>query len=359
MSDILIPVRKFLRVLDYMETIGLDPEAIAASIDLTPSQLAAMPADQGLPAQFYSLMYKQAVLQMQSLKRPIPWAAGIGTDAFELMCHSIITCKTLGDALERAARFDRLLYPLLGYRVQPRFETDSCRLGYQVRIDADENVFVPQGWDRSEHYETVAKASGLTVWYALCGWLIGRSIDLQAANIAGPFVSDKYREGLKRVFQCPVEYGAEQNELLFAAEYLELRLVHTPESLGEFLSNAIYRLIALSSKPASTTAAIRSLIKMDFAEGLPSFEQMAENLHMSESSLRRRLIKEDTSYQNIKDQVRCEIAVEHLRYDKIKINELAGVLGFTEPSSFVRSFRSWTGLTPKAYRDNMLELRSA
>ena len=57
--------------------------------------------------------------------------------------------------------------------------------------------------------------------------------------------------------------------------------------------------------------------------------------------------------QEIKDQVRCEVAIDHLRNDDIKIADLAVKLGFTEPSSFVRSFRSWTGVTPKAYRDNM------
>ena len=83
------------------------------------------------------------------------------------------------------------------------------------------------------------------------------------------------------------------------------------------------------------------------------FEQMANNLHMSESSLRRRLLKEETSYQKIKDKVRCEIALEHLARDETRINDLAELLGFTEPSSFVRSFRGWMGVTPKAYRDSL------
>jgi AraC-like DNA-binding protein len=359
MSKILIPVRKFLRLLDYLETIGLDAEAVAAAVDLSVARLHRLADEPGLPAEFYSLMYKQAVLQMQTLNQPIPWAAGIGTEAFELMCHSIITCKTLGDALERAARFDRLLSPLLGYRMEYVPAEGQCYLRYRVQVETDDNVFAPQDWDRSMYYESVAKASGLTVWYALCGWLIGRSIELQATHISGPYVNDEYRDGLKRVLQCPIEYDTPESELVFSSDYLAQRLVHTPDSLQEFLRNAIYQLIVVNSKPASTSAAIRSLIKIDFSAGVPSFERMAENLHMSESSLRRRLLKEETSYQNIKDQVRCEIAVDHLRHQKIKINELAGILGFTEPSSFVRSFRSWTGVTPKAYRDSMLELRSA
>ena len=151
----------------------------------------------------------------------------------------------------------------------------------------------------------------------------------------------------------PKKACSADNKLMAPLEYLERRLVHTPGSLQEFLNNAVYGLIELTDKPSSTTAAIRSLIKLDFSQGIPSFELMAQKLHMSESSLRRRLLKEDTSYQKIKDQVRCEIALEHLRRPDTKIGELAELLGFTEPSSFVRSFRGWMGVTPKVYRDSL------
>jgi AraC-like DNA-binding protein len=77
---------------------------------------------------------------------------------------------------------------------------------------------------------------------------------------------------------------------------------------------------------------------------------------MSESSLRRRLQKEDTSYQALKDEVRCEVAINKLLHEKAKIADLADYLGFTEPSSFVRSFKGWTGDTPSSYRERMLSL---
>ena len=79
---------------------------------------------------------------------------------------------------------------------------------------------------------------------------------------------------------------------------------------------------------------------------------------MSESSLRRRLLKEEISYQLIKDEVRCKLAIDFLKDASKKINDIADELGFTEPSSFVRSFRHWTGHTPKAYRENILKVDS-
>lgn len=348
---ILVPVRKFERLLDYMESIGLDVEAMSASARLTRAHIRSLGKNGTLPGSDYSCMYREAVRQMQLLKRPIPWAAGMGSEAFELMCHCIIGAKTLGDALSMAQRFDNLVYPMVGYRVATERDEEVFRLSYHVRPQAVDSVFVPEDWEWGEHYETVSQASGLMVWYSFCGWLVGRSLDLEAVHIAGLQVSDAYQEGLSSVFQCPIEFDTEDNILVAAAEYLEHRIVQNTDTLAEFLRNAVHELISINAKPTSTTAAIRSLIKVEFGEGIPTFERMSELLHTSESSLRRRLLKEDTSYQRIKDEVRCDIAVERLRDGQMKIHDLADYLGFTEPSSFVRSFRGWMGMTPKEYRD--------
>ena len=92
------------------------------------------------------------------------------------------------------------------------------------------------------------------------------------------------------------------------------------------------------------------------SNGMPSFTKIADHLHMSESSLRRRLQKEATSYQALKDEVRCEVAIDRLLNENAKVADLAEYLGFTEPSSFVRSFKGWTGQTPKAYRERIRAL---
>ena len=77
---------------------------------------------------------------------------------------------------------------------------------------------------------------------------------------------------------------------------------------------------------------------------------------MSESSLRRRLQKENTSYQALKDEIRCEVAIDKLLNENAKVADLAEYLGFTEPSSFVRSFKGWTGQTPRSYREKIRSL---
>lgn len=346
-----VPMRKFRRVINYMKGIGLNPEEARRETSLRNKNIDAISDEALLPVADFSRLYAAAVKQMQSLRRPIPWAAGIGSDAFELMCFSLISCKTLGEALARAQRFDHLLYPLLGYKMSLVTGESEFALHYHVRTQSSEETFTPERWDWAEHFDAVSHVSGLMVWFKFSAWLIGHSFELNSVSVSAPYVSDGYERSAQRVFACPIRYDSENSCLRGPIDVLERRLVHGPESLQRFLENSVFELIAAGDAPRSTTAAIRSLIARDFNEGMPSFKEMAEYLHCSESSLRRRLQQEDTSYQDIKDQLRCEFAIDHLRNRDTRINELAELLGFAEPSSFVRSFRSWVGMTPSAYRE--------
>jgi AraC-like DNA-binding protein len=67
---------------------------------------------------------------------------------------------------------------------------------------------------------------------------------------------------------------------------------------------------------------------------------------MSDRTLRRRLRKESTSYQEILDDVRAELAGHYLTKEKRGIEEVAFLLGFSDPSAFSKAFRRWTGQTP-------------
>jgi AraC-like DNA-binding protein len=361
MSEITVPARKFTRLLDYLEQIGLDSTAIAGRVNILPERILSLDSDEPLPALQYAWLYKAAAVEMQKLGHPIPWAAGIGSEAFELMCRCVITARTLGEALRIAQRYDRLLYPLIGYNVRllDDGESPSVRLSYRINVREDESILAPAHWDRSGYQATVARASGLEVWHAFCGWLTGQPIKAEEVRVAAPFLSQDYFEGLAAVFHCPIYFDADENTLKFPRGTLDRRLVHTSESLAEFLDSIVYHLISAERQPASTSTAIKSLVTIDLAHGLPSFTAVAQCLHMSESSLRRRLQKENTNYQALKDEIRCEVAIDKLLNENTKVADLAEYLGFTEPSSFVRSFKSWTGQTPKSYKERIQALGRA
>jgi AraC-like DNA-binding protein len=71
---------------------------------------------------------------------------------------------------------------------------------------------------------------------------------------------------------------------------------------------------------------------------------------MSVRTLNRLLADEGTSYRELLDSRRCDIAKGYLSGDRVSIAEIAFLLGFSELSSFHRAFKRWTAQTPREFR---------
>jgi AraC-like DNA-binding protein len=94
---------------------------------------------------------------------------------------------------------------------------------------------------------------------------------------------------------------------------------------------------------------LRRLLSRDSSRW-PDLEAVAAHLHISPQTLRRHLREEGSSFQELKDQLRRDIAIYHLSRADLSLQQIAEQLGFSEPSAFHRAFKKWTGLTPGAYR---------
>lgn len=86
-----------------------------------------------------------------------------------------------------------------------------------------------------------------------------------------------------------------------------------------------------------------------------AFELIANKMHVSPRTLRRRLDALGTNYQNIVEELRQKIAIERLCYSNQTINSIAAELGYQDISNFGRAFKRWTGLSPSAYRLSMAQ----
>jgi AraC-like DNA-binding protein len=81
-----------------------------------------------------------------------------------------------------------------------------------------------------------------------------------------------------------------------------------------------------------------------------SFDAVARRLKMSTRTLKRKLRQEGTSYRNIVDDLRTQLAIEYLRDTKLAMDDVASCLGFRDVASFRDAFRRWTKETPSAFR---------
>ncbi len=88
----------------------------------------------------------------------------------------------------------------------------------------------------------------------------------------------------------------------------------------------------------------------DAGDRKPTLEEMAESLHMSVSTLQRRLKHQKTTYQRLKAEERLIEAKSLLATSDLPLEIISERLGFSDASNFSKSFKSWVGMSPNEYR---------
>jgi AraC-like DNA-binding protein len=91
---------------------------------------------------------------------------------------------------------------------------------------------------------------------------------------------------------------------------------------------------------------IRAYLLEVLASGRYSMLYVASKLAISNRTLQRRLRVEGTTFQEVLDEFRQELACHYLSATDYTSAEISFLLGYEEPNSFFRAFRAWTGQTP-------------
>ncbi|MGL6343843.1 MAG: helix-turn-helix transcriptional regulator [Waterburya sp.] len=105
----------------------------------------------------------------------------------------------------------------------------------------------------------------------------------------------------------------------------------------------------LNKSDRYTQKVVQAIIQQLKGE-LPTIEAIAHQLAISTRQLQRELKRESTSFQQLLDKTRQELALRHLKNPATLIHDIAFLLGFSEPSAFHRAFKRWTGKTPRQHR---------
>lgn len=176
--------------------------------------------------------------------------------------------------------------------------------------------------------------------------LSGGKVNPVAVRLERPEPSPS--EPFRKVFRVPVQFGQRENVLEFAATDLDERLVTGNAELARHNDEVAARYVARIEHDHVSNRLWTWLID-NLAGGEPTAEAAARALGMSLRNLQRRLREEGTTYREALKGTREEMARAHLEERRTTVTEIAFLLGFSDPNSFSRAFRRWTGQSPRAY----------
>ena len=126
--------------------------------------------------------------------------------------------------------------------------------------------------------------------------------------------------------------------------------MHNPDGLQIAIAQCQREYELYASDDDDSLLKVRSHLQMT-AEGYPTPEQLAEQLHMSPRTLRRKLQAHGSNYKKLLEDARRRDAITLIDAHDIEISKVAVMLGYTNPANFSRAFKQWTGNTPSQYRD--------
>lgn len=317
-------------LLALVDERGLDAARLCRGLGFTPDDLAQQDLllshqqVRSLILRAYRALHDPAIgLAAGARQTPLSWG---------LPGLAMLTCQTVGEAIAYGLQHQ----DSAGAMLQHHFEVHRSEALLEVtprQFDVQIEPFLVE--------ESFAGAQ------AIARALAGPSFRVLRVDLA--YERPAHAEAYRRLFHCPVRFGAAKHRLGFDPQWLDSRVA------------GYDRLTCTLIRRQLNTLLVRPLGRADLVESLagrlrgrlgdaPRQVQMAEAIHLSDRTLRRRLSAHDTSYRALRDDTRYERARDLLASSGMTMAQIAEAVGYSDARAFRRAFKRWSGALPSAYR---------
>ena len=246
--------------------------------------------------------------------------------------HAMMACPTLIVALQQLARC---------------MDVVSSAATFALRADADGHWFElgHLGGERPVPRQRVE--FGMLTMLGFCSWITGHQLQARAVEFVFP-VPDDAKPHLG-VFGCTVRFGCPANRALLRQCDLALPLSARDPDMAVLHARLVdEELERLEGAP--TSHRVRQLLAQRLVHAEPRRKDIATALNTSDRTFQRRLQAEGTSFQQLLDETRRELAQQYLRRPRHSLRHIADLLGFEDQGNLFRACKRWFGESPSAYR---------
>ncbi len=323
-------------VVDHIERQKGDVDRIFGNAGISPD-MAGLPTLQ-LSLNAYCRLFEQSARFTRNDNFGLWFGNQFNPRDLGLWGYAAVSSPTLGTALNTLVD----LFPLHQQSSSMRLARhDEGLLRLEYRIEAPEII------ERRQDAEL-----SLGMFLNVVRECMGPSWAPEEVHFEHP-QPEGWREH-ERAFAAPVFFSQPTNALLFRDEICARAMPARDARLMAAMRMCLERLSERGDLRVSVADRVRATVRARLPEGLPSLEDVAQDLRLSAGAVMRELNREGVSYKDMVDKTRRDLALSYLRHRQLPLSEIALLLGYSELSAFSRAVRRWTGRSPSAVRSTTL-----
>uniref|UniRef100_UPI003569F3BD AraC family transcriptional regulator n=1 Tax=Zhongshania sp. TaxID=1971902 RepID=UPI003569F3BD len=235
---------------------------------------------------------------------------------------------------------------LQAFQIAQEFiELTHSFVGLELHVDGDIASLVLR-----DHYPAGAVRNfvverDLIVTLVIATEAAAQKLALRSLEVAIP--APPHAREIERMVGCPVTFNARHTRASLSSDILQIALPQSNAVTWSACVRQCRELISRQHGEHSFSHRVERAIAISAFKGL---EAVADSLGLPERTLRRQLQREDTSYRQLSQKLRLELAQQYLADDALRLDQVAEKLGYSEVANFSHAFKRWSGMTPGEYR---------
>ncbi len=154
-------------------------------------------------------------------------------------------------------------------------------------------------------------------------------------------------EPYRAIFGEDCEFGAEADYLVVSEEDLARPVLSSNQLVKNILLEKAASIRETLSRNGCVSQAVQTVIEDNLHRGVVTSAFVASQLDMSRQTLHRKLSAEGVNFTVLLSGVRQARARYYLEKKHDNLEELSGLLGYSEPSAFYKAFKGWFDTTPR------------
>ena len=317
--------------LRYLERRGIDTEPALLGAGISRSQLSQ--DDIGLSVASQYRFLELAAAEADDSLLGLHVAAEMDIRAVGILFYLTGSSRTVSEALENLARYSQTTNEALVGEISRQKDEVILAVRHLQEFEEPHRQFFEllALW----FIRTLQQETNRDFTLSRVTFTHGRNADLREVH---------------RLLRCPVDFAQGQDSWVLPQRVMDLPIVSGDTQLLKILTAHADDLLA----EKHSVTGLQSTVASQLASLLPSGESraavVARQLGMSPRSLTRHLAEEGTTFGEIVEQLRRRLASRYLADDRMSVQQIAWLLGYSEVGAFNHAYKRWTGTAPRRNR---------